>query len=545
VIAFVLGRLAPEAEIGIRRKVVVALGRALRQDRDPKVRLWAARALVKFGPDGQAALADLRAALKDESEQVAEAAVNVLARLGHEGSVSLAEAFTDRSCKVRKDIARVLQHLGPGTPQVVPMLKKALDDEDPNIRYWAVEVLLRVDRSTGVRLGVPVLAQLLTDDRLLSGAFSSLAGLGPDAEAAIPALLGVLKSKNSKERDRAAFVLGRIGPAARSAVPALVEALDSGDEAIRSEAAWAITAIGPDVRDALPVFRNKLTKAKEVGRRVELATILGALGDTRQAIAVLMEVASSKEDQAVPDMVRIRALKALGKMGPKAASALPALRKIMRDKDDDVRFSVALAICQIGRHIDCGQFVIDEQYDGFEVFAEWIRRQEFVGYELNCVLDKLGADAVRLVPAVVTALEKEQSQYDRWLTLDALATLGPAAGEAGPALEALLKATPDTSDRIFIAATLVRIGRPRLAASVLPILMDRVARNNHEGLAYFCPHDAFDYLGFLGPEAKPAVPLLLQVMRHENYYRYLQAARALVAIDPQAAAKAGVYDPPR
>ena len=75
VIAFVLGRLAPEAEVGVRRKAVVALGRALRQDRDAEVRTWAARALLKFGPDGRAVLADLRAALKDEVEKVAQAAV--------------------------------------------------------------------------------------------------------------------------------------------------------------------------------------------------------------------------------------------------------------------------------------------------------------------------------------------------------------------------------------------------------------------------------------------------------------------------------------
>ena len=53
----------------------MALGRALRKDRDAEVRLGAARALVKFGPDGGAALSDLRAALQDESEEVAKAAV--------------------------------------------------------------------------------------------------------------------------------------------------------------------------------------------------------------------------------------------------------------------------------------------------------------------------------------------------------------------------------------------------------------------------------------------------------------------------------------
>ena len=41
--AFVLSRVAPDAEVGLRRKTVAALGQALRQDRETEVRLWAAR----------------------------------------------------------------------------------------------------------------------------------------------------------------------------------------------------------------------------------------------------------------------------------------------------------------------------------------------------------------------------------------------------------------------------------------------------------------------------------------------------------------------
>jgi hypothetical protein len=106
-----------------------------------------------------------------------------------------------------------------------------------------------------------------------------------------------------------------------------------------------------------------------------------------------------------------------------------------------------------------------------------------------------------------------------------------------------LKTTQDDGARIHIAATLAQLGRPRAAVSLLPTVLDSIRRDAGQ-LPANVHFDAYRYLEFLGAEAKSAVPLLLQVMRHDDHERYLQAARALFAIDPQAAAKAGVYDRP-
>ena len=160
-------------------------------------------------------------------------------------------------------IATVLGHLGPGTPHVVPALKKALDDETPEIRHWAVLLLLHIDHPTGVRLGVPVLGRLLNEpDFDPSTIYNLLTDLGPEATDAIPALIDVLKNK-SPHAEQAAYTLGCIGPAARAAVPTLLDALDSGNERAQVEAVMALGKIGPDARDALPALRDRLAQSKD------------------------------------------------------------------------------------------------------------------------------------------------------------------------------------------------------------------------------------------------------------------------------------------
>ena len=539
-IAFVLSRLAPEAEVGVRRKVVAALGRVLRRDRDAEVRTWAARALLKFGPDCPAVLSDLRAALNDESEEVAAAAVNVLSRQGHAGAVLLAEAFADRRCENRSRIADVLRNLGPGTPHVVPALKKALDDEDPAIRMSAIQVLLRIDRPTGLRLGVPILARLLADDRtdIRLSACLVLAGVGSDAEAAVPALIDLLKSKMER-RYLAAYALGSIGPAARAAIPFLIENLESDDDNTAYCAAEALAQLGPGAR-RLAGAAEGITHCKEDTERVRLAATLGRLGDTREAVTVLEEIAISKEDPRATQ----RALEALGEMGPKAAAALPGLRKALRDKKDHLRPRLAVTVCRIGRRIERGYLVLDERHEGFEALADLSRQGDWNIFLLFGMVEELGADAASLVPVLVAGLRDNRPDGDRrWGCIYVLGKIGPAAVQTAPVLEALLKDTHDPDERIQIAETLVRLGRPRLAASVLPLLRDRL-RTRSGRSANSLERDPFELLGLLGPEAKAAVPDLLQVMRHDDYNRYRQAAAALVAIDPQAAAKAGVYDPP-
>jgi HEAT repeat protein len=105
------------------------------------------------------------------------------------------------------------------------------------------------------------------------GAFG-LSRLGPDAQAAVPALIERLKGE-APVRQNAAVALGEIGPAAKDAVPALIETLRDPEWTVRRQAAVALGRIGPDAKAALPALErlrrdrdNLVRKAAEeaVGR---------------------------------------------------------------------------------------------------------------------------------------------------------------------------------------------------------------------------------------------------------------------------------------
>lgn len=80
------------------------------------------------------------------------------------------------------------------------------------------------------RIGGPAVRSLLSllsdpDDQIRLQAVQILAGIGPEAEEAVPALRITLRDPNPLIRKWAARALGQIGPAAGPAVPELIEAL--------------------------------------------------------------------------------------------------------------------------------------------------------------------------------------------------------------------------------------------------------------------------------------------------------------------------------
>jgi len=82
----------------------------------------------------------------------------------------------------------------------------------------------------------------------------AIQAIGP---AALPELLTALKSNDTQTRTCAATALGKIGPSASGAVQALIGALESDrDYGVRSSAAAALGAIGPGAKAALPALKR-------------------------------------------------------------------------------------------------------------------------------------------------------------------------------------------------------------------------------------------------------------------------------------------------
>ncbi len=107
-------------------------------------------------------------------------------------------------------------------------------------------------------------------------AVEALAAIGPDAKAAVPALLKALDDNAAAVRVGAIVALGRIGPGAKPAVPKLLEALMDQDKDFRLAALQSLGSIGPDAKEAVPVLLKTLKEERENTIRSRLLQALGA-----------------------------------------------------------------------------------------------------------------------------------------------------------------------------------------------------------------------------------------------------------------------------
>ncbi len=143
------------------------------------------------------------------------------------------------------------------------------------------------------------------DGQVRLGVLDAVTALGPDAVAAVPALLqtlrtnyggsgqeeshqdyrsalalaavgkpaveglrGLLHERKEGVRAEVVMALGRIGPDAAAAVPDLVPLLGDGSERVRQEAAVALGQIGPSAVDPLIAAAGSAeTRISQAGRR--------------------------------------------------------------------------------------------------------------------------------------------------------------------------------------------------------------------------------------------------------------------------------------
>lgn len=201
------------------------------------------------------------------------------------------------------------------------------------------------------------------------------------AEGAIEDLIRqLLPDSRTENRRAAAAALGRLGPAAMPALLALMLSLAQADRALRQAALSALNAIDPDWRQqpaiqqvmpswarvlsggdlevnndlyqqicligapAAPGLAGWLTAAGDVTGSVFVLRALGRLGpEAAQAVPAIVRSLASQYSQ-----VRIAAAEVLERIGPAAAAAVPALTASLQHWNSDVREVVARCLAQIG-----------------------------------------------------------------------------------------------------------------------------------------------------------------------------------------------------
>jgi HEAT repeat protein len=308
--ATALGKIGKAARAAVDRLVL------LLADSRPALSAQAARALGGIGCADSRVRSGLvhrwrsPLQLRSEDAQVAIA----LCKL-HMAAPNLLGAVTrtlvvSEEVRVRKAAAEALAWCGKEETDVVPaLLTAALSDTNEEVRQAAQAGLdhLRLSHEHAVRLC----------SRQLGDSAYAEAALRKSGLPALPALVEALGAEEPATRAKAARTLGSLGEAA--AAPALTAALQDDDPDVRLAAAKALWHVSKAAGEVVPALVALLE-----GRRAAV----GADGESRRRFL-----------QTV--------VEALGRIGPPATAAVPALTTVAKDPNRHIREAAAVALQQI------------------------------------------------------------------------------------------------------------------------------------------------------------------------------------------------------
>ena len=220
------------------------------------------------GPQSRESIADLIAALSDESEMVAIDAAYALGQIGAPAASALIEALpgqeegtlTDtqtaklgnvtRPELVRRNASYALSAMGAAA---VPALIEATKHPQWWVRETAVEAL--GDIGLAAEGAIPALIKTLHNDgsdKVRPAAAEALGTTSQSESKAVSALAQALEQDNAGVRHAASLALARIGCHAHAAVPALQGVFEDENRYTRGHAVHALYRIGtPAARQAL------------------------------------------------------------------------------------------------------------------------------------------------------------------------------------------------------------------------------------------------------------------------------------------------------
>jgi HEAT repeat protein len=270
-----LARVHPDDK-EIRREATEKIVENLK-DKDPFVRVAAARALAALPPAPEITLPILEKALKEADATTAQYALDALATLGPKAVPRLIELLKHKDLRVQ--VVYVLGQIGPGAAPAIDALAKLVNDPDVNL---ATEAVLAIGK------------------------------IGPDAKVAVPALIKALEQENCPDAHAILYTLGRIGPNAAAAEPLVVRAMKSKDGSMAVVGAWAFTKIGPRTAKpaaAVPVLIACLSDSLPETRKAA-AEGLASMGPAASDAAPALKKALGDESKAVRESAA-KALKAV------------------------------------------------------------------------------------------------------------------------------------------------------------------------------------------------------------------------------------------
>jgi HEAT repeat protein len=488
------------------RTAVPALARVLTNDREPRVRLWAAQGLLQCGVEARPARPALFAALK-KKERSATFAAMTLVRLGPGSFPLLEKALLDEKCQeqIEQEVITEAAGLGPGGRALAPIIAaRLLDSEDLQTR--GLEALERFDADFANHVASVVLGKVVSADRVAFrlGLLDPLMRF-PATRPLLPPELRKLLLRHKEYRCvmTAVRTLGELGPEARSELPFVRELLKHKDRPVRLAAAKAIWQIDQPVDEAV------LIPILEQGGWPSVRLASELMPKAKQAVPVLTRTLQSSDEH-----IACASCVMLSRLGSGARSAVPALRKRFKDENSLVRTAAAAAVLTFDK----------EDADALAIVRAAGKVQERrgdAGLLLLMMNEKL---ALREARPILMEIARGDHDYVEEETVAAFAKLGE---DGVPLLKAVVAAQLPNSPDAAVALYRMREDHGPLVA---------VLARRPEAVLYLREDVAFKDRA-RKEVARVTVPWLLRAIRDEQLENSMRAGRALRRFDPDTADK--------
>ena len=278
-------------------RAIAALGKALKEDADPRVREAAAEALGDI--DDPRAVPHLVEALRGERvATVRERIIHALGDIGDPAAIdAIAGASKDQSVGVRREVANALGEIEGR--RALPTLLGMARDADVEVRRHVASALGDLEDQDAF----DTLAQL-SRDADAEVRQSAIQGLGQLEDGrALPVFVAALKDQHAEVRSQAADAIHNIDEIS-TAPRALIDALADPSQEVRHNVAHALGSIGDEA--AVPALKRGLADANVEVRRA-VAEALADIGGA-EAITALMGLLKDADPE-----IRKTAAEALGK----------------------------------------------------------------------------------------------------------------------------------------------------------------------------------------------------------------------------------------
>jgi HEAT repeat protein len=329
------------------KKQDIATNIRLLRDEGINNRIRAAEALAQYREEAKDAVPALVECLKDKNPLLRQKAIIALSLIRGHAKIAvpaLIKSLDDKGklpkeagISIPEAAVMALSSYGPDAKEAASVLFKLAKASNGNLKNLAIYALGRT-KADRERV-VPFLLETLAgkDEGYLRGqAARALTGFGPDPSFIGP-LLRAYECEDVKEAQRKATLrshilvaLGQMGKYAVPVIPKLLGIIKDRkvDERVRVSGLRAIEELGPLAKQAIPDLIECLGRKDSTVVHSGVISVLPKFGE--EAIGPLRKNLTTTDFGA-----RYRTIDAISKFGPKAAAAIPDLRRIADDDDED------------------------------------------------------------------------------------------------------------------------------------------------------------------------------------------------------------------